>query len=388
MTGYQAHRFTPSAKLISVRARDVIPFVKQLAAWRARGRSGTSAGCRPRRKPPGVTVAVVKAGPVSDVRGCMKPIGDLNLLVALHVLLEERNVTRAGALIGMGQPAMSGALARLRRHYNDELLVRNGPGYDLTPLARQLVPLARDAVELAERTLALNTDFRPDTSDRRFTVTVTEYASAMLIDRLIKMIHGCGEVSIDVDVLPEGEDITALRLQLLSRDLLVLPAGLRLNGHAQRLYSDEYVCVVDPGNEVVDGEKVSVDALLELRHVVCRSDLSLLTPAHRRLAELGVDWQHALKVPWAHMVPRVVAGTKLVAIMPRRLAEVYGRRAGTVVAALPFETELIEVMHWHSAHHSDAGHQWLRSLVRRRATELAQTQIQRSNGHTPVREFA
>ncbi len=73
---------------------------------------------------------------------------DLNLLVILQALLEEGNVTRAGVRLGMPQPAMSNALARLRRHYRDELLVRTGNGYDLTPLARSLLPSVQESTRL------------------------------------------------------------------------------------------------------------------------------------------------------------------------------------------------------------------------------------------------
>src|SRR6185312_3746875 len=60
---------------------------------------------------------------------------DLNLLVALDALLEQRSVTRAAAQMGLSQPALSASLARLRRHFDDELLTRAGNSYRLTPLA-------------------------------------------------------------------------------------------------------------------------------------------------------------------------------------------------------------------------------------------------------------
>ena len=58
---------------------------------------------------------------------------DANLLLSLHALLEERNLTHAGERMTMSQPAMSGALARLRKHFDDELLVRVGRGFELSP---------------------------------------------------------------------------------------------------------------------------------------------------------------------------------------------------------------------------------------------------------------
>ena len=85
---------------------------------------------------------------------------DLNLLVILQALLEEGNVTRAGVRLGMPQPAVSNALARLRRHYKDELLLRTGNGYELTPLARSLLPVGA-GIDPAHRAHVLPRTGRP-----------------------------------------------------------------------------------------------------------------------------------------------------------------------------------------------------------------------------------
>ena len=63
---------------------------------------------------------------------------DLNLLVSLDALLQQRSVTRAAEQMGLSQPALSASLARLRRHFDDPLLARVGNDYRLTPLAVQL----------------------------------------------------------------------------------------------------------------------------------------------------------------------------------------------------------------------------------------------------------
>ena len=105
---------------------------------------------------------------------------DLNLLVALRAMLEEANVTRAGERIGMAQPAMSTALARLRRHYRDDLLVRVGRDYELTPFARSLLPVVEQTMPLIEQALALSDDFDPATSTRAFSITMSDYAFSVL----------------------------------------------------------------------------------------------------------------------------------------------------------------------------------------------------------------
>ena len=76
---------------------------------------------------------------------------DLNLLVSLDALLQQRSVTKAAAQMGLSQPALSASLARLRRHFGDELLTRVGNEYRLTPLAVQLRELARFALGGVER---------------------------------------------------------------------------------------------------------------------------------------------------------------------------------------------------------------------------------------------
>ena len=111
---------------------------------------------------------------------------DANLLLSLHALLEEKNLTHAGERMTMSQPAMSGALARLRKHFDDELLIRVGRGFELSPLAEQLKPSVADAVEAAEALLGNQRDFDPSSSTRRFSVSMSEYAMTVLSEPLIR----------------------------------------------------------------------------------------------------------------------------------------------------------------------------------------------------------
>ena len=100
---------------------------------------------------------------------------DLNLLPALAALLDERSVSRAADAVGLSQSAMSRALGRLRRLLKDDLLVRNGDGYHLTPAATTL------RVQLAEvmphlQSMFLGRDFDPATETRQFRLAGSDYA--------------------------------------------------------------------------------------------------------------------------------------------------------------------------------------------------------------------
>src|SRR6266568_3883920 len=98
---------------------------------------------------------------------------DLNLLLALGALLEDRNLTRAGERIGMSQPAMSAALARLRRHFGDDLLEREGRGYKRTVFGEQLLPAVREALRQLETTMQRSPRFDPAESGREFSIAAS-----------------------------------------------------------------------------------------------------------------------------------------------------------------------------------------------------------------------
>ena len=113
---------------------------------------------------------------------------DLNLLLSLKVLLEEGNVTRAGVRLELSQPAMSAALARLRRRFDDELLVRAGRDYELTPFAKDLLPEVQHAVRLLGRALHLEDEFDPATSERVFRLSMSDYAIAVVHEPLLRLL--------------------------------------------------------------------------------------------------------------------------------------------------------------------------------------------------------
>jgi hypothetical protein len=114
---------------------------------------------------------------------------DLNLVVALRALLEERNVTRAGERIGLSQPAMSAALSRLRRHFDDELLARTGNSYELTPLGTALRDRSATACDLLERVFSSQADFDPAAETREFTLLASDYGAAVFGAALARALH-------------------------------------------------------------------------------------------------------------------------------------------------------------------------------------------------------
>src|SRR5688572_30611585 len=117
---------------------------------------------------------------------------DLNLLVALDVLLTERNVTRAGERLFLSQPAVSGILARLRYAFQAELLVRVGRNLELTAFAADLAGPVHDAVRQAGDLLNLRRPFEPESALWRFRVAASDYVVFLLLGTLLRSLADRG----------------------------------------------------------------------------------------------------------------------------------------------------------------------------------------------------
>ena len=292
---------------------------------------------------------------------------DLNLLVSLDALLQQRSVTRAATQMGLSQPALSASLARLRRHFGDELLTRVGNEYRLTPLAMQLKDLTRVALSGVERVFDAQPHFNPSSSRREFSVAVSDYGIEMLGGALARL-------------LAEQAPGTRLRLaantptvvdradqMLLSTDLLVLPHGFLSDFSHRDLYRDEWLCVVSADNHTV-GTTLSVADLERMPWVLSYHGPTASTSAARQMRQLGIEPRVQVVTETFLTVPRLVAGTGRIALLQRRLVDRLPADSGVRALACPFEVgPLIEAMWWHPVYDDDPEHAYLRTLMVRAA---------------------
>jgi DNA-binding transcriptional LysR family regulator len=296
---------------------------------------------------------------------------DLNLLITLGALLEERNLTRAGEKTNMSQPAMSGALARLRRHFGDELLVRDGRQYQLTPLAQRLLPDVRDALRQVERTLEARPEFDPATSTRTFSLVMSDYAVTVLVDPLLRRVHEeAPQVGLTVHPLPP--DLAESDRGMLQHDLVIGPLGFSFPGESEEIFRDRFVCIVDPGNSRLAGGALSLADFGELPHAVATfGQREMLNQAESALEALGVPRNIQVTTEGWLPLPFVVAGTELVAVVPERLARRVASTAGVAVCEPPFGTiELLEAVWWHPTRSGDQAVRWMRAITAEVAAAL------------------
>ena len=299
---------------------------------------------------------------------------DLNSLTALRALLEEGNLTHAGAKVGLAQPAMSQILGRYRRHFDDELLVRVGRDHELTPLARDLLPHVQEALRLMRTALRVEESFDPATSDRLFTVTASDYSMTVLIEPLRRRVRVSAPlVRLEfVDLADLVDDLVSSPRALLRHDLLIGPHGYGFQGESRFLFHDRLVCLVSPDNPYLRDGALDLDALRAMPHVVTVFRGEASTPADRALAQHAITRRVALKARGFLLLPFAVVGTEAVAIVPERLARRFTTDDRLLMVEPPFGFfDMVEAAWWHPSRASDPGHRWLVGLLHEVAEELA-----------------
>ncbi|GAB2824334.1 LysR family transcriptional regulator [Actinocorallia aurea] len=288
---------------------------------------------------------------------------DLNLLMALHALLEERNVTRAGRRLGLSQPAMSANLARLRRHFGDELLIRTGNVYELTPLATALVDATTHAVGVVERVFSARPSFDPATSDREFTLVTSDYAVSVMGEELMRVL---GERAPNVRIrflqinVPRIDDVdTTLR----SSDGVIMPHGFITGYPSVDIYEDRWVVLADPGNPAL-ADGLTMDHLSTLPWVATFRGPTAGASAARQLNLLGVKPRVEIVVENFQSLPFLIAGTGRIALIQERLARKLAPSTPCAIHPAPYEAvPVLEALWFHPVHQSDPTHRWLRETL-------------------------
>ncbi len=301
---------------------------------------------------------------------------DLNLLISLDALLREKNISRAADRLGVSQPAMSANLHRLRAYFDDPLLVRVGRNLEFTPRGASLLEPVREALLRIEATLGTQPTFDPATTQREFTIIVSEEAVPDLLPELLKRLAlKAPGMCCRVQLISES---ILTRLEYGEADLCICLDSLRL--YAARAWPDtlgmirlrpvRWICAVDAAHPTV-GETLTAEQFLALPHAFgAPSAYSVSTEELvRRLFDIDLTVQ--LAVPSLLHLPLVLAGTSYVATMPERVLRLAAHASPLKSFPAPFPTPVQhEALLWHKRQEPDPAHAWLRELIVEIAGEL------------------
>lgn len=296
---------------------------------------------------------------------------DLNLLVTLDALLQQRSVTRAAEQVGLSQPAVSAQPGGCAGDFHDELLTRVGNTSRLTPLAVQLKERVRVALAGVDRVFTAAADFDPAATTREFSFVVSDYGAAVLGPALATLLDTAAP-GAQLRMLANTPRLVDTAEQVLTGiDLLLLPHGFVHGLRHQDLYTDEWVCLVAADNPEV-GDTLTAGQLETMPWVVTYHGPTASTPAARQMRMLGIEPRVQIVTESFLAIPGLVAGSGRVALLQRRLADRIPATLGVRALECPFEVSpLLEAMWWHPIHDDDPEHRYLRNLVATAATQIS-----------------
>jgi len=287
---------------------------------------------------------------------------DLNLLVVLDALLDERSVTRAAAQLGYTQPTISGMLARLRDLFGDPLFVRAQRGLLPTPRALTLAAPLKQLIADSRRLVASDR-FDPATAEVTFNISSNDYMQHALLVPFVKSLRKDAR-NIQVAIAPamvEGLKEALARGQI---DLAVtIPEFAMSDLRSRLLYRERYVVVVRREHPLARCAKMTVEHFCSYDHVlVSPTGGAFEGPTDRALARLGMRRRVRYSVPSFLLVPEMLQTDDLVALVPSRLPRENDKRL--IVLKPPIDVPGFDVIAvWHPRVDKDIVHRWLRARL-------------------------
>lgn len=295
---------------------------------------------------------------------------DLNLLVALDVLLKERSVTRAAEQLNLSTSAMSNSLARLREYFDDELLVQIGRKMEVTPRAQALGDVVRDILLQIDSRIAAQPEFDPRRSDRTFRIFASDYTQVVFAPTLLALAAQAGS-TVRFHFLPQVTQ-PVRDLERGEADLLIIPAGFNSPDHPQEeLYREEFVCLVWRDSLMAEGE-LTFERYTQAEHVVMRPPLADTDSFEGWfLRRFGVTRRVAVTTYSFVALPGLVVGTEFVATVHARLARRMVQAWPLEIRPTPLHIEaMVQTLQWHKFRTKDPGLVWLRELAAQAARRI------------------
>jgi DNA-binding transcriptional LysR family regulator len=295
---------------------------------------------------------------------------DLNLLTVFDAIMAEGNQSRAANRLGMSQPAMSNALARLRAALDDPLFVRTAQGMTPTPRGRALAEPIRQALDLVQTGLERSRrddDFDYRSSTRPAVVVVDDYGDTVIMPRFMNwLMQTAPGVRVRIRRDPLGAALSK-KLSDGSVDLAIRYFRQR-DGElqAKMLIEEEFVSMVRQDHPAI-GDSMSLAQYLALPHVVfgrlgrqgIRNSI-----VDRELRRLGLTRHIALQVPGFQSMPIIVQNTDFVCTLPRRMAQAYAHQLRLKTLKTPLDLPSLPLyMVWSKSMDRDPAHQWLRNSI-------------------------
>ena len=289
---------------------------------------------------------------------------DLNLLLVFHALLHERSVTRAAQRLFIGQPALSGALKRLRAALGDTLFVRTSHGMTPTPRALELARVIEPLLLSLQQALHAKPVFDPARAERVFRIGLSDALEVALMPHLMQRLAA---EAPGVRLIARAADRTTAPGMLDAAEI-ELAVGVFIDcaaWHRQRaLFDWHFVCVYNPELVKARGKRLTLEEYLRHPHLLTSFSADLSGLVDELLREQGLARQVVFSSRNFATSPFIVRQMPAITTVPTFAAATWRDALGLAVSPLPFETPSYAVsLLWAAAHDGDLGLQWLVSLM-------------------------
>jgi LysR family nod box-dependent transcriptional activator len=289
---------------------------------------------------------------------------DLNLLVALDALLTEKSITRAAERIHLSQPATSGALARLREFFGDELLVRVGAQMKPTPLGESLAAPVHNILLQIQTTVDQGLSFEPENSDRKFRIMCSDYTVSTIMDSLVLHLAKVAP-SVQFDFLTP-DNTPKEKLEKGEIDFLVMPSQFLSDVHPQKeLFEEVFVCLADKDNPLLD-EPITESEFLQAKHISVRFGSGRQRSQDQIFLEqhFGVMPDVEITTSTFNAIPSMLVNTSRITTCYNNLAKRWMDILPLKSCPIPFELPAVSWgLQWHKFRELDPGIQWMRRQI-------------------------
>ena len=290
---------------------------------------------------------------------------DLNLLYVMVALDEQRSVSGAALKLDRSQPAVSAALAKLRKFFDDPLFLRTGNTMQPTPRATAAVKAARSVLDKIGVEIVAPPQFDPATSDRTIRIALSDVGEVVFLPLFLKRLrHAMPNASIASVSLPAADIQHELESGGIDLAVGYFPDLQKRNFYQQTLFTDGFASLIR-ADHPISANKLSIKQFSALEHVVVRAESRTEEVIERYLARKRIRRRVVLTTPHFASAPIIVSQSDLVVTVPEPLARYFvGVSADLRVVGLPFELPRIDMKQfWHRKYHHDARNRWLRTSI-------------------------
>jgi DNA-binding transcriptional LysR family regulator len=294
---------------------------------------------------------------------------DLNLFIAFDVIYTEKNLTKSGQVLGITQPAVSNALARLRDLFNDELFIRTSRGMIPTPVANQLIGDIRNALSLIQNTISVSEKFDPSTANMTFKISIGDTSEYRLLPLLIKELAEIAP-KVKVETYLTARKDAPRELASGAIDFSIDPP-LQSDQHLkhEKIYQEDYVMIVRKDHPILKKQKITIEDYLDLSHIHISNRKTGMGHVDMTLYKLGLSRDIYLRAQHFLVAPYIVEQSDMAITTTKGFAV----DRNLAWRELPFDIDpLVLHLYWHENNDNESSSKWMRDLMLKTYGKLQQ----------------